>query len=52
MLQPQTTDQNEELLTLAEEHMTQDSHEPPDGLNHTQQVVYRTFSEYATNPSA
>ena len=43
MLQPQTTDNNEELLPLAEEHITQDSHEPPDGLNNTQQVVYRIF---------
>ena len=41
MLQPQKTDKNEELLPLAEEHMTQDNHEPPDVLNHTQQVVYR-----------
>ena len=52
MLQPQTTDQNKELLLPAEEHMTQDSHEPPDGRNHTQKEVYPTFSEYATNPLA
>ena len=51
LLQPQTTDHNEELLPLAEEHMTQVCHEPPDGLNHTQQVVYRIFSEYVTYES-
>jgi hypothetical protein len=40
MLQPQTTDNNDELQPLAEEHFTQDSHEPPDGLNNTQQLVF------------
>ena len=50
MLQPQTTVQNEEFLPLTEEHMTQDSHEPPDGLYHTQQVVYH-FLEYVTYES-
>ena len=51
MLQPQTTDNIEELLPLAEEHMTQDSHEPPDVLNHTQKLVYHLFSEYVTYES-
>jgi hypothetical protein len=43
MLQPQTTDNNDEVQPLAEEQFTQDSHEPPDGLNNTQQLVYRIF---------
>ncbi len=51
MLQPQTTDKNDELQPLAEEHITQDSHEPPDGLNNTQQLVYPIFSEYVTYKS-
>jgi hypothetical protein len=51
MLQPQTTDNNEEILPLAEEHIIQDSHESPDGLNNTQQVVYHIFSEYVTYES-
>ena len=48
MLQPPTTEHDDELIPLAEEHMSQDSHEPPDLLNHTQQVVYPLVSEYVT----
>ena len=51
MIQPQATDNNDELLPLAEERITQDSHKPPDGLNNTQQIVYRIFSEYVTYES-
>ena len=51
MLQPQTTDNNDEISPLSEEHISQDSHEPPDGLNNTQQLVYRIISEYVTYES-
>ena len=43
MLQPQTTDNNDEIAPLSEEHIAQDSHKPPAGLNNTQQLVYRIF---------
>ena len=50
-LLPQTTTPTNVLLPLTEEHITQGSHEPPDVLNHTQQLVYRISSEYLTYKS-
>ncbi len=46
IVQQQSTADTNTLLPLTEEHLTQDSHAPPDVLNHTQQLVYRICSEY------